>query len=161
MVRPWYWPREGQPHRTEPFTWIVRDKMAASWWPDPPVFKRYEKEGIKVVINCSEFNNRKDVPNRFKYYHINIPDYGVPTDAQINNFLDITKKHIQNKEPIVVHCVAGCGRTGQMIVAWGAYNGLIPKGLDPVQWIRTYRKCSLETKEQMSLARKIASKYQK
>ncbi|MBN1802432.1 MAG: dual specificity protein phosphatase family protein [Candidatus Lokiarchaeota archaeon] len=161
MIRPWYWPEGGQPHRTEPFTWIVKDNMAASWWPDPPVFKRYEKEGIRVVINCSEFDNRKDVPNRFTYYHINIPDYGIPTDNQIEKFLEITKKHAEKKESIVVHCVAGCGRTGQMIVAWGAFNGLIPKGLDPVQWIRNYRKCSLETKEQMSLARKIASKYQK
>ncbi|MFX1236637.1 MAG: protein-tyrosine phosphatase family protein [Promethearchaeota archaeon] len=161
MVRPWYWPDGGQPHRTEPFTWIVKGRMAASWWPDPSVFKTYKKAGIKAIINCSEFDNRNDIPEQFEYYHINIPDYGVPTDAQIKRFLNITKKHEEKKEPVVVHCVAGCGRTGQMIVAWGAYNDIIPKGMDPVKWIRNYRKCSLETKEQMSLARKIASKLQK
>ena len=161
MVRPWYWPANGQPHRTEPFTWIVKNKMAASWWPDPPVFKIYKKEGIKVVINASEFDNRRDIPEDFTYYHIDIPDYGLPTDSQIKRFLEITENHGSKKEPIVVHCVAGCGRTGQLIVIWGAYNGVIPKNMDPVKWIRNHRKCCLETKEQMELARKMASKYQK
>jgi len=147
------------PERTQPFTWIVKEKMAASWWPDPPVFERYKKEGISVIINCSEFDNRKDIPNIFNYYHINVPDYGLPTENQIETFLAICDKHGLNNESIVVHCVAGCGRTGQFLVAWGAKNGYIPKSMDPVKWIRKYRPCSLETKEQMIFARKMAKKY--
>ncbi|MHA1148584.1 MAG: protein-tyrosine phosphatase family protein [Promethearchaeota archaeon] len=160
-IWPWYWPKEGQPHRTEPFTWIVKGKIAASWWPDTSVFQRYKKEGIKVIINASEFDNRKDIPKNFAYYHINIPDYGIPTDKQIKMFLEISSNHLSKNEPLVVHCVAGCGRTGQLIVIWAAYNGYIPKELDPVKWIRKYRKCCLETQEQMEVARKMARKYQK
>jgi len=160
MVRPSYWPKEGQPNRTKEFTWIVKKKFAASWWPDPPLFKRYEKEGISVIINCSELNNKSDIPERFYYYHIAVPDYGLPTEEQISHFLKICDKHGQKNEIIVVHCVAGCGRTGQFIVAWAAYNGYIPKNMDPVKWIRKLRPCSLETLEQMEFARKIARKYQ-
>ena len=149
------------PERTQPFTWIVKEKMAASWWPDPPVFEIYKKEGISVIINCSEFDNRKVIPNGFKYYHINVPDYGLPTEKQIEDFLVICEKHRQNNESIVVHCVAGCGRTGQFIVVWAANNGYIPERMDPVKWIRKYRPCSLETKEQMNFARKITKKYEK
>jgi len=149
------------PERTQPFTWIVKDKIAASWWPDLPVFEKYKKEGISVIINCSEFDNRKDIPNGFKYYHINVADYGLPTEKQIEDFLIICEKHRQNNESIVVHCVAGCGRTGQFIVAWAANNGYIPERMDPVKWIRKHRPCSLETKEQMNFARRIAKKYQK
>ena len=148
------------PERTQPFTWIVKEKMAASWWPDPPVFEMYKKEGISVIINCSEFDNRKDIPNIFNYYHINVPDYGLPTEIQIDTFLAICDKHGLNKESIVVHCVAGCGRTGQFLVPWGAKNGHIPKSMDPVKWIRKYRPCSLETKEQKNFARKMAKKFQ-
>ena len=148
------------PERTQPFTWIIKCKIAASWWPDPPVFEMYKKEGISVIINCSEFDNRRDVPNNFNYYHINVPDYGLPTESQIETFLAICDKHGLKKESIVVHCVAGCGRTGQFLVAWGAMNGYIPNSLDPVKWIRKYRPCSLETKEQMNFARKMAKKYQ-
>ena len=160
MVRPWYWPTGGQPHRTEEFTWIVKNKLAVSWWPDPPVFKRYDKEGIKVIINCSEFDNKKDIPQRFAYHHINVPDYGLPTEKQIEYFLKISNLHFQRDEAIVVHCVAGCGRTGQFAVVWAAYNGYIPKGMDPIKWIRKLRPCSLETLEQQENARNLARKYQ-
>ncbi len=161
MVRPWYWPKNGMPERTTPFTWIVKNKIAASWWPDASLIERYKKEGIKAIINCSEFDNRKDIPSYFKYYHINIPDFGTPTDSQLKKFLEITSSLGENRTPIVVHCVAGCGRTGIMLVVWAAVNGFIPNGLDPVKWIRKLRPCSLETKEQMELARKTAIKYRK
>jgi len=160
MVRPSYWPKEGMPHRTEELTWIIKNKIAASWWPDPPVFERYKKEGISVIINCSEFDNKKQIPEGFHYYHIDVPDYGLPTEVQISRFLKICDEHRQKDEPIVVHCVAGCGRTGQFIVAWAAHNGYIPKNMDPVKWIRKLRPCSLETLEQMEFARKLARKYQ-
>ena len=161
MVRPSYWPKNGMPERTEPFTWIIKGKMAISWWPDPTVIERYRNEGIKVIINCSEFNNRQDIPKEFKYYNINIPDYGTPTDVQLQRFLKITSEWSIENNPIVVHCVAGCGRSGIMVVAWAAYNNHIPNEIDPVKWIRKLRHCCLETKEQMDLARKIARKYQK
>ncbi|MFW9827603.1 MAG: dual specificity protein phosphatase family protein [Candidatus Thorarchaeota archaeon] len=161
MVRPWYWPKEGMPEKTTPFTWIVKNKIAASWWPDLSLIEIYKKEGIKAIINCSEFDNQKEVSKDFKYFHISLPDFGTPTEFQVEKFLEITSKLGQNGDPIVVHCVAGCGRTGIMIVAWAAYNGYIPEGLDPVKWIRKLRPCCLETKEQMELARKITSKYRK
>ena len=161
LVRPWYWPEGGQPHRTEPFSWIVKNKIAASWWPDLSLIERYKREGIKAVINCSEFDNKNEISKHFEYYHINIPDYGIPSDSQINRFIEITNKYMGNDKPIVVHCVAGCGRTGIMIVIWAVYNGYISSSMDPVQWIRKLRPCSLETREQMELARKLAIKYQK
>ncbi|MFX1409156.1 MAG: dual specificity protein phosphatase family protein, partial [Promethearchaeota archaeon] len=160
LVRPWYWPEGGQPHRTEPFTWIVKGKIAASWWPDSQLIERYKKEGIKVIINCSEFDNQWQIPQDFIYFHINIPDFGTPTVDQLERFFDITNKHGANGEAIVVHCVAGCGRTGIMIIAWAAYNGYFTNKIDPVEWIRKIRPCSLETEEQKKLARKIVKKYQ-
>jgi len=158
-IWPSYWPKNGMPERTEPFTWIVKNKIAASWWPDHSVFERYKKEGIKVIINCSEFDNRSEIPENFKYFHIDIPDYGTPTDIQLKRFLEITSQFVVSNEPIVVHCVAGCGRSGIMIVALAVYNDFVPKGLDPVKWIRNLRPCCLETKEQMELARKLFKKY--
>ena len=161
QVWPSYWPKNGMPERTEPFTWIIKGKIAASWWPDSSLFKRFKNEGIKTIINCSEFDNNQNIPKEFNYFHISIPDYGTPTNAQLERFFKITKESGANQGPFVVHCVAGCGRTGIMITAWAAYNGYIPKEIDPVKWIRKLRSCCLETKEQMDLARKIARKYQK
>ncbi|MBY8991443.1 MAG: dual specificity protein phosphatase family protein, partial [Candidatus Lokiarchaeota archaeon] len=149
MVRPWYWPKNGMPERTEPFTWIIKGKMAISWWPDHNVVERYSTEDIKVIINCSEFDNREDIPKKFKYCHISIPDYGTPTEDQLSRFFKITSEAGSNNHPIVVHCVAGCGRSGIMVLAWAAFNDYIPSGIDPVKWICKLRSCCLETKEQM------------
>ncbi|MHA1689353.1 MAG: phosphatase domain-containing putative toxin [Promethearchaeota archaeon] len=158
MDRPWYWPIGGMPEKANPFDWIVKNKMAASWWPDNMVLKIYERENIKVIINCSEFDNKRNIPSNYSYYHIKIPDYGIPTEEQIKRFLKITDYHGKRKEAIVTHCVAGCGRTGQMIVAWAAKNNYIQKNMDPVKWIQKKRPCSLETREQMESARHIVKK---
>jgi len=135
--------------------------MAASWWPDQHVLEIYRKEGVKIIINCSEFDNRAEIPKDFEYYHINIPDYGTPTRIQLEKFIEITNENGAIQKPVVVHCVAGCGRTGIMIVAWAAHEGYIPKEMDPVQWIRKLRRCSLETREQEDFARNVAKRYQK
>ena len=159
MIRPWYWPKGGQPHRTEPFTWIIKGKMAASWWPDPSVMKKYVEEGINVIVNASEFDYGADISELFTYYHIDIPDFGIPTDSQIEHFLEITDRHNYMGDPIAVHCVAGCGRTGQLIVVWAAHNGYIPENTDPVSWIRNIRKCCLETREQVNFAMEKVQQY--
>ena len=158
-IRPWYWPEKGQPERTETFTWIVEGVIAASWWPDPYVFDIYEEQNIRAIVNCCEFDNRHDVPSQFAYHHINVPDYGVPTDAQIEQFVRLMDKHHAAREAVVVHCVAGCGRTGQFIVAWCAKAGFIPVKDDPVQWIRARRKCCLETREQTECAKRWMSRH--
>jgi protein-tyrosine phosphatase len=137
----------------------VKDVIAASWWPDPYVFDLYEENQIRAVVNCCEFDNRQDVPSQFAYYHFNVPDYGVPTDVQIERFVTLMDQHHQAKEPVVVHCVAGCGRTGQFIIAWCAKAGFIPANTDPVQWIRARRKCCLETSEQTNCAKRLMNKY--
>ena len=108
-MRPSYWPANGQPERTEPFTWIVEGVIAASWWPDPYVFDIFADEGIKAVVNVCEFDNRKDVPKSLDYHFIHVPDFGVPSDEQIDRFVKLMDQHHAAKEPVVVHCVAGCG----------------------------------------------------
>jgi hypothetical protein len=81
------------------------------------------------------------------------------SDAQIEQFVSLMDKHHAAREAVVVHCVAGCGRTGQFIVAWCAKAGFIPEGTDPVQWIRARRKCCLETSEQTNCAKRLMNKY--
>jgi protein-tyrosine phosphatase len=132
--------------------------LGVSCWPDDHFEKEYPQNKIKVVINVCEFDYPEGVPKGFIYYHFPVPDYGLPTQKQIVKFLEVTRKHILNKEAIVVHCVAGCGRTGQMIAIWAASTGRIPKGEDPIRWIRKHRACSCETPRQEKLVRNYVNK---
>jgi protein-tyrosine phosphatase len=100
-----------------------------------------------------------DVPSQFSYHHINVPDFGVPSERQIETFLDIMHEHDSKGEPVVIHCVAGCGRTGQFIVAWCAKAGYISKSDDPVEWIIARRRCCLETADQRRFAEHLVRKY--
>ena len=111
------------------------------------------------MVNVCEFDNRRDVPKSLAYHFIHVPDFGVPTDRQIDQFLNLMDEHHTAKQPVVVHCVAGCGRTGQFIIAWCAKAGFIPKGTDPVAWIRARRKCCLETGAQIECAKRLTKKY--
>lgn len=139
--------------------WIIKRKMVASRWPDPEMFEIYKKEEIKVIIDASNYDNHQNIPNGMLYYQIGIPDLSIPFDSQIEKLLEITYAHSTKKEPIVIHCVTGCGRTGLIIAIWAIYNGYIPKNIDPVEWIRDKRKYCIEIKEQIELVRKIAKKY--
>jgi protein-tyrosine phosphatase len=159
-IWPPYWPKRGIPEKTEPFTWIVKGKLAASSWPDFKLFERFKKEGIAVIINCSEFDNQKDIPNGFVYHHFKVPDYGIPSIEQIKKFLITTQPYLRESKAIVIHCVAGCGRTAQFVLAIAAKHNLIPENVDPIDWIRSRRPCSLETREQIKFALIFVQKFQ-
>jgi Polymorphic toxin system, DSP-PTPase phosphatase len=145
------------------FTWIVKGVMAASCMPNNSLLANYKEQGIKVIINCSDWEYNfedKKFENYFSYYFIPILDFGVPGDAEIRKLFEICEQHQAKKEPIVVHCMAGCGRTGQLLCAWGAKNNIIPKEMDPVKWIRSLRKCCLENPSQERFAREIQTRIQ-
>jgi protein-tyrosine phosphatase len=155
MVRPSYWPENGRPEYSNMFDWIERGQLAMSWWPDPPVIERYQLEGIRVIINASEFDNRENIRKRFFYYHFPVPDYGLVTEEQIRKFLEVAKLHFDFKDPMVIHCVSGCGRSGQFALAWVLYFNKVPEHENPISWIRTKRQCILESTEQEKNGEKI------
>ncbi len=163
MKRRWiphYW--RGRHHFPdhEPFEWIVEDLLGVSCWPDDDHFTdEFPENKIKVIINLCEFDYPEGVPDGYTYYHIPVPDYGVPTEDQIHRFLEITDLHQKKEEPVVVHCVAGCGRTGQMVAIWAAYNGWMDTHSDPIKWIRERRKCSCETCEQEKLVKTWVERF--
>jgi protein-tyrosine phosphatase len=68
--------------------------------------------------------------------------------------VDLIDKPHAAKETEVVHCVADSGRAGQFIAAQCAKADFIAASSDPVQWIRSRRKCCLETSEQTLCAKR-------
>ena len=109
--------------------------------------------GIKVIISLEEaISNLKyhsSLEQNFEHHELFITDYDIPEKKQVEEFLDIIDKAKQEKKPVLVHCYAGCGRTGLMLaiaekVIYGAEDGE-----KAIENLRKVRPCSVETLNQI------------
>ncbi|KAL5259545.1 hypothetical protein ACHWQZ_G009857 [Mnemiopsis leidyi] len=72
----------------------------------------------KLVLNCADVTREV-----FQYQYLNWPDRDVPTDGEpLNKMLTIVRDKCPARpttggpgSPIVIHCSAGCGRTGTVL----------------------------------------------
>ncbi|XP_065178463.1 tyrosine-protein phosphatase non-receptor type 12-like [Sycon ciliatum] len=95
-----------------------------------------------------------------RHFHFRTwPDHGVPTSSEpIVELIQMIRDHQpRNDPPIVVHCSAGCGRTGTVIAVDYAWQ-LLENGLDTnfylpdiVAQMRRHRISLVQTKEQYVL----------
>ncbi|MEA2071210.1 MAG: protein-tyrosine phosphatase family protein, partial [Asgard group archaeon] len=66
-------------------------------------------------------------------------------------------KHIQKKEPILIHCLAGCGRTGLMLAVAERfiYGSSAEKA---IRKVRQSRPCAIENSIQEEFVRNYKRK---
>lgn len=137
------------------FQWIEKNVLAVSWYPNKELFDIFQKEGIRVIINCSDHDNQIYVPKEFEYHFISIKDGFTPTYQQLIEFLTLVHVINTQKLPLLIHCRMGCGRTGVLAVAWGYYTHRINAQEDPITWIRSKRPACIETNIQEDYVRSL------
>lgn len=122
------------------FTWIIENEVAASRhpikatyydvsWED--VVMWLNKQGIQAIITLSaerplEIEEIK-VLDKFNvsYLFLPITDFSIPDDDSIvERFVSYTSKLRGEKKPFLVHCAAGCGRTGIMLMIYLMEKGM-------------------------------------
>jgi atypical dual specificity phosphatase len=146
------------------FSWIEENVIAGSSFPTTTEHFIYlKKVGIKVIFNLTEKLNYqewgipKEFLDNFIFHHISIPDFTAPTIEQIIKFQKLVLKYQTQSFPILIHCIAGCGRTGTFLVAYLMSKTKNKSVEDILATLRKTRPCSVETDSQIKILKDYAT----
>ncbi|KAM8927657.1 tyrosine-protein phosphatase non-receptor type 11-like [Pelodytes ibericus] len=157
-------------------------KKCFCYWPDENCSKDYgcirvlslgvhlEKDYILRELQMSRID-REEPPRRIWHYqYLSWPDHGVPNEpGGVLTFLDEIKTAqscTPQSGPIVVHCSAGIGRTGTIIVVDILVDIINRQGLDcdidipkTIQMVRQQRSGMVQTEAQYKFIYMAVQKY--
>jgi protein-tyrosine phosphatase len=122
------------------------------------VWAKYTKSHIDLVVILAEKHEylvhaQKDLHAFYQLegldvIHFPILDYQVPADMEaFRTTIELVIKHAKNGENIVIHCLAGIGRTGTFLACM-AKQRFGFSGQEAIDWIREIIPGVIEKTEQ-------------
>ena len=127
------------------FSWIIEEKLAGSAIPtSKEEIDWIKQEGVKSIVTIREEPLEDEWIKDVNYLHVHSNDMGIPEFSDLVNSVDFIHQRITNDEPVMVHCLAGLGRTGTILACYLIkYEDMTAD--DAIQKVRRERHGSIQS----------------
>jgi len=130
------------------FSWFIEETLAGSGMPTThDELEWVLKQGVKSIVTMTENALPESWVEDVNYLHLPTTDLTSPDMDKIDTAVDFIHKRINNKEPVMIHCAAGMGRTGTILACYLVkYQKYSAK--DAIEKVRIERPGSIQSEGQ-------------